>query len=311
MTITKKYQLFDLIIKSDMGLPELNEVGVFTHGKMDEIHIKVTDLSNLWAQVADFERRYIVKDNFVMFQVTNTAIFCIENGKNILVSPMIGVDENKIRLYILGSCMGILLMQRMFLPLHGSVINVNGKAYAFIGDSGAGKSTIASAFISKGYDLLTDDLIAVSFSENNEVIVKPSYPQQKLWQNSIDHFGMEVSKYTPLFERENKYAIPVTNNFYHKPLILSGVFELISDHGIKQVEIHPLNKLESLRTLYKHTYRNFLIQRLGLVDWHFQTSIKLSNQVIMYQLKRPATEFTANELVRVVLDTIDREVGVY
>ena len=74
-------------------------------------------------------------------------------------------DEDKIRLYILGTCMGALLMQRKILPLHGSAIAIDGKAYAFVGDSGAGKSTLASAFLSKGYKLLSDDVIAVSLSE--------------------------------------------------------------------------------------------------------------------------------------------------
>ena len=86
-----------------------------------------------------------------MFQVPDTAIFCIKDGNKIIVSPIKGSEEDKIRLYILGTCMGVLLMQRKVLTLHGSAIAIDGKAYAFIGESGAGKSTLASAFIREGY----------------------------------------------------------------------------------------------------------------------------------------------------------------
>ena len=114
-----------------------------------------------------------------------------------------------IRLYVLGTCMGAILMQRKTLPLHGSVIAIDGKAYAIVGDSGAGKSTLASAFLKRGFQLLTDDVIAVSFSEEGIPFVTPSYPQQKLWSESLDHFGMESNNYQPLIDREDKFAIPV------------------------------------------------------------------------------------------------------
>ena len=38
--------------------------------------------------------------------------------------------EDKIRLLFLGTCMGALLIQRKILPLHGSAIEIDGKAYA-------------------------------------------------------------------------------------------------------------------------------------------------------------------------------------
>ena len=81
-----------------------------------------------------------------MIRIPDTAIFSIQEGKQIIVSPMGNTCEDKIRLYILGICMGALLMQRGILPLHGSAINIDGKVYAILGNSGAGKSTLAAAF---------------------------------------------------------------------------------------------------------------------------------------------------------------------
>ena len=83
--------------------------------------------------------------------------------------------------------MGTILMQRKMLPLHGSAIEIDGKVYAIVGDSGAGKSTLASAFLKQGYKLVSDDVIAVSLSQENSIpYVTPAYPQQKLWQESLN-----------------------------------------------------------------------------------------------------------------------------
>jgi serine kinase of HPr protein (carbohydrate metabolism regulator) len=78
-------------------------------------------------------------------------MFLIQEGRSIIVSPLEEYKEDVIRLYILGSCMGAILMQKRILPLHGSAVAIDGKAFAIIGESGAGKSTLASAFISRGF----------------------------------------------------------------------------------------------------------------------------------------------------------------
>jgi hypothetical protein len=301
---TKKtyYKAFGLAIQSEMLLPELPNI----HVKESTVNVNVefSDLTKLWEDIG-VPGKFVVQDQSVLFKIENTAIFCIHKGERVIVSPIIGADEDKIRLYILGSCMGIILMQRNTLPLHGSAIAIGDKVYAFIGDSGAGKSTLASAFLKKGYKILSDDVIAVSLSENNEPIVYPAYPQQKLWENSLNKFGMDSNDYLPLFERETKFSVPVASHFHHEPLPLAGIFEL-KKTGEADIDIAPVNRLERLQILYQHTYRNFLIPRLGLMDWHFHTITKFANQIAVFRLGRPETKFTAHQLTSLILDTIHK-----
>ena len=143
------YKAFGLTIISELEFPELSKIG--NNVDSTDIEIKVMDLSKKWDQLSGNKKVLVVNENLVMFQIPNTAIFSIENGKTIIVSPFINIDEDLIRLYILGTCMGVILMQRKILPLHGSAVTINGKAYAFIGFSGVGKSTLASAFLREGY----------------------------------------------------------------------------------------------------------------------------------------------------------------
>ncbi|MFC3884759.1 aldolase [Bacillus songklensis] len=298
------YKAFGLSVTSEISLPELPHMG----NKVDsiDIEIKIEDLSELWFELSNKKNRFVINENLVMFQIPNIATFSIQEGKRISVLPMKEDEEDMIRLYILGTCMGVILMQRKIFPLHGSAVAINGKAYAIIGDSGVGKSTLASGFLNQGYRLLSDDVIAVSLSHDDYIpFVTPSYPQQKLWEDSLNNFGMKTSHYQSICRRENKYCVPVPSKYFPNPLPLAGVFELVKTENEK-VEIHPIEKLERLRTLFCHTYRNFLIPRLGLMDWHFHTSATILNKVDVYQLRRPVSRFSAPQLVSLILNTVNK-----
>lgn len=298
---------FGMDIVSEIRLPELTRVGFLSESP--DVRIEINDLTKDWYKFdSETRKKFVVEKGKVMFEVPNTAIFLITEGQKIVVSPMIEAEEDKIRLYILGTCMGAILIQKRILPLHGSALAINGKAYAFIGDSGAGKSTLAAALIKKGYALMSDDVIPVSLSKENVPFVTSTYPQQKLWQQSLNHFGIDTDQFRSLFERETKFAVPVNANFSSEPLQLAGVFELVISNG-EDVTIKKIEGLERFRTLYNHTFRNFLISRLGLEDWHFLESARILNQINVYKLQRIQQGFTVNHLVDLILDTLKREEG--
>lgn len=302
------YKAFGFTVLSEIQLPELSKL----KSQTEEIDITITiaELTNQWLTLSKSEKDYfVIQENLVMFRMPGTAIFSIENGNKILVSPIENSHEDNIRLYLLGTCMGALLMQRKILPLHGSAIAINGKVYAIVGDSGAGKSTLASAFLNKGYRLLSDDVIPVSFNEDNIPIVTPAYPQQKLWLASLNEFGMESNQYRPIVDRETKFAIPVANQFETETMPLAGVIELIKTEN-DDIEIQPISDLQRFQTLFYHTYRNFFIGPIGLMEWHFNFSAKMLNKIDLFQLKRPISRFTANDLTEVILSTINKEVNV-
>ncbi|KAB8133657.1 aldolase [Gracilibacillus oryzae] len=297
------YHAFGLYIESDVDLPELSVV----QGPVDRIDVSIeVKEMDVWNEFGETKSHFVVKEQRTLFHVPDTAIYLIENGRKITISPLDETKQDSIRLYLLGSCMGVLLMQRRTIPLHGSAIEIDGKAYAIVGDSGAGKSTLASAFMEKGYRLLSDDIVPITFSHDNQPIVVPSYPHQKLWLETLDHFGTDRSKLKPIIFREMKFAVPVTDKFSQDPLPLAGVFEL-SKTEEDQIMIHPVVQLAQFYLLYKHTYRHFLIQRAGLMDWHFQTVTKISNKIDIFQIQRPISRFTAEELMDVILTTIQKE----
>ncbi|WP_017378579.1 HPr kinase/phosphorylase [Paenisporosarcina sp. TG-14] len=306
LSVEKKtiYKAFGLTITSEFPLPEIPPLNIEDVGI--DIVIEKADLTTLWSEHSIDDDDFVIKKDWIMFNISETALFLIQNGSRILVSPYKGANEDEIRLFILGTCMGAILMQRKILPIHGSAIAIDGKTYAIVGDSGAGKSTLASAFLKRGYKLLSDDVIPVSLTSDNIPMVTPAYPQQKLWLESLHHFEMESSNYKSLFVRENKFAVPVHSQFVTEPLPLAGVFELIKGDN-DEINLQPIQNLQRFYTLYYNTYRNFFIEASGLMDWHFTHCSKMINKIDFYQLRRPATRFSAHELVDLILTTIAAE----
>lgn len=274
INIEKKtvYKAFGLTVSSEIPLPELLHINLVDD--ITDIVIEKADLLTLWTKHSDPNEDFVIKKDWIMFHVSETALFLIQSGNRIVVSPFDGAPEDEIRLYILGTCMGAILMQRKVLPIHGSAVAIDGKAFAIVGDSGAGKSTLASAFLKRGYQLMCDDVIPVTLTNDNIPMVTPSYPQQKLWLESLTHLEMDSNNFSPLIVREDKFAVPVQNQFVTEPLPLAGVFELVKGDN-DGIAIEPIHHLQRFYKLYYHTYRNFFIQKSGLMDWHFNTSSKI------------------------------------
>lgn len=298
------YEAFGFRIASEIHMPELSrrtaadDIG--SSGPDPDIEIVVSELSELWRESKARHGRFNVENGNILFEIPELAIFCVQEGRRIIVSPAAGSNEDEIRLYILGTCMGGLLMQRSILPLHGSAIEIDGMAYAVVGESGAGKSTTSAALLRNGCRLLSDDVIAVSYRQGSQVpIVTPAYPQQKLWQESLDRFGDDSSGYRSLGLRETKFSVPVASRFLSTPLPLGGIFELvITDQP--DIDLQLVGKLERLPLLYRHTFRHTLIHRLGMNEWHLGMTASIANELPIYRLARPVSRFTAGELAALI-----------
>ncbi len=297
------YLIFGLRVMSDVRLPALTIEHNLKHSV--DVHIRMNTQEEIGQAYRDKPFEFIVHDNGVWFYCPQAGLFKVTGGKDIEIIPDNPSDEDLLRIYILGSMMGICLLQRRILPLHGSAVEIGGQAYALIGESGAGKSTLASTMIQQGYKLISDDVIAVTCI-NDKPMVAPSYPQQKLWQESIDQLGLDSASYRSIYGRETKFNVPVKQHFTDRPLPLVGIFEL--DRGeASEPRLVRAPKLEKLHLLFKHTYRQFMVPRLNLMDWHFSITSQLASKVDMYQLIRPNEGYSAPMMAELVLETLHKE----
>lgn len=294
------YEAFGFKIHSNIVFSELKERAILINKEQPDVIIYKKEV----VETSSKKKQYWEVDkNKVMFEVENIAKFTIESGKKITITPLEDYNEQIAKIYVLGSCFGALLYQRKIFPLHGSAIAIEGKAYLFIGEQGAGKSTIAAAFLNDGYQLISDDVIPITIGKDYVPMVTPAYPQQKLWEDTLDKIGKDYMDFRSIYGRERKYCVPVVDSYCSAPLPLGGIFELQKNPD-QELEIKPIMGLQSLNVLTIHTYRNHLLYRMELIEWHFNMISQLTNYVEIFQIKRPEQKYTADLIKSKVLSKI-------
>lgn len=85
------------------------------------------------------------------------------------------------------------------LALHGSAVEVSGRACVILGASGAGKSTTALACVAQGAALLSDDMVLVDVARG---VVFPAAPTLRLWQPPTSHIEVvEQARISPASDK--------------------------------------------------------------------------------------------------------------
>ncbi|WP_214626842.1 aldolase [Paenibacillus agaridevorans] len=306
------YKAFGLHIATE--IPFLGAKPTEDRSHNTDVWVEWGDLTALWEEVSNPDDAFVVLDDKVLFRIGQTAVYSVEAGTRVIVSPEEGAHLERIRLFLDGYCMAILLLQRNILPLHGSAIAKNGLAYAIVGSSGAGKSTLTKALLDQGFSFVSDDIIPVALSDtdNELAIVWPALPEQKLWQESLSELGVSREGLRVVYERKThsselteeirtKYAVPVAR-FSHAPMPLAGIFELAKREDA--TELVPIEGAERLRTLALHTFHRSLIEPMGLLEWHFRTIAGLANRTDMMLLGRQRDQYSAPALVQLVLENL-------
>ena len=104
------------------------------------------------------------------------------------------------------------LLQRGYLVLHASAASVDGKAAAFLGMPGAGKSSLAAALYQIGHTILVDDVTAVDLKADPISII-PAFPQIKLDMESAESLGIDLKTLILLDEDEEKRGLDLLKDF--------------------------------------------------------------------------------------------------
>lgn len=294
-----RYKVFNINIASEILLPEL--MVAIDPPDTPEVNISLgkvpTGITDTTKRTVSYQ---VAKDQFLL-QIPGVGCYYVTNGNSILVEPAEKAQVASVRLFLLGTAFGSLLMQRGVLPIHGSAVVVDGRCVIFTGVSGAGKSTLLAAFRERGYSFLTDDVAAVTVGADGIPWVHSSYPQQKLWRDSAVTIGVDTSSLIPFYSGINmdKFAIPVNMGFWQTSVPLASVYEL-GVEKCKKVTIRSLSGMDKLAVLMSHTYRPWLIDGLGLKATHFKQCVAIANRVAVSSLIRPEGVFCLEEQVRLV-----------
>lgn len=195
-------------------------------------------------------------------------------------------EENDVlSLFTVSEALAMILFQRGYFLLHASAVQIGEQAVVFMGAPGAGKSTTAAAFVKAGCRLLSDDLTAISFDQDNKPYVVPAYPQLKIWENTVRGLGMNVENLERVSEGVNKFAVTPRDLFPDKILPLGAFYFLHKARNKPRLRQMPLMKIPT------ETLKHFPIESKWLDERHltrlFHQSIFCAQNAEMWEMRRP------------------------
>src|SRR5437899_102758 len=167
--------------------------------------------------------------------------------------------------YMRGPVLGLVLRLRGVVCLHASAVAVGQSAIAILGSAGAGKSTIAAAFMKLGFSVLADDVAAMS-AVGGKLHVLPACPWLKLWPDAAEAlFGSAhaLPRVTPsdgINAWWDKRYVNLDAQFHQTPLPLAAVYVLgkRAFNG-DAPRIEPLSGRDAFITLTDETYVNYAL----------------------------------------------------
>jgi hypothetical protein len=284
----KFHKAYNLCIASELPLPELME----TEGPPDVI-VRFGKLDNVTAMQHDGGQNFFG-------EIPEVADFFIHNGQEIIINPVANVDEALLRTILLGPVLCVVLRQRGLLVLHASCININNKGVAFMGGSGWGKSTLATAFHTKNYDVLTDDVLPIQIKTGQPVVFS-SYPQFKLYPEAVTSLGQDTKSLFPVSQNSLKVAYKLSRGFQQTPLPLHYIYVLDKGSEHKITKIKPQ---EAFIELVRHTRAINSISEQEFMADHLRFCTELVKNVQFSRFTRKPSLGDLPELVKLVEDDL-------
>lgn len=287
------YRLYGLVAASDLQFPEL----LPTESSIKpDIIIKYGDVPS---DGLDGARKLgpfsFASSGKFWLSIPKVARFQVSDGGEIIVDPVPNIDEDSIRVFLLGSCIGALLHQRGYLLLHGNAIELEDGCLVCAGKSGIGKSTLAAAFLRQGHRILADDMAAIDEHDN----AIPGFPRIKLWQDSAEKLQIDTSGLRRIRPEMEKYDYPLGASFHENPLPVKWVYiiETHKESGFSLKEIKGLDKYLPLR---ENTYRPRFMQGMKLEPSHLKLCGNLAGNIRLARIKRPQWGFEVEELAEFI-----------
>lgn len=275
------YACFGLEIRSEIALPELAGLPVPDGpGARPRIVIRYGTIP---PAPAGTPRVRPIGDHTLLIDSKEIARYLVRGGAEITVDPYPGCSARNLRLFLLGSAFGALCHQRGLLPLHANAVVVNGRAVAFAGRTGIGKSTLAAYFQTRGYPVLCDDVCVVSFDGHGRPMAWPGLPRLKLWRDAAESFGHDSCTLERAIDGHDKYHVPLQAVTAGGPYPLARVYVL---RNAADAAIEYLSASAAVRALMTNTYRRAFLERMNLINGNFLQATAVVHHAAVFSAAR-------------------------
>jgi hypothetical protein len=297
------YRIFGLLLESELECPELLPA---EPGPQPDIRFVYGDVpADLEQPVTRAPRWQTAPGQFISHQ-EGFGDFYVHDGLEIVMHPHPRVPGEAVRLYLLGTCLSILMHQRRLFVQHTSGIATGRGVVLFGGQSGVGKSTMVSAFLERGYKIVADDMLALTLDAQAGVLALPGFPQVKLMADSAMALGRSTEGLRRVMPGHDKFISPERERFSAEPARLHAIYDL-SVADVPAPVVLPLAHTARFNILLNHTWQKATLFGLGVREWHFQTAARIASLTYAARLTRPREPLDVRRTVDLVEADMLRE----
>lgn len=234
----KYYSAFNLTVASALAIPEFIAIKPSSSAPDLTIHFGEVAKQGL-AQPLQVGAFFHSNHQQFWLDIPKVARFLVQHGNQIIIHPYPEADERITRVFLLDSCMKALLHQQHYFVLEGIAVEVNSRAVVFVMPSSYGKSTLAAIFSEHGYNILTDEICAISV--NMQIL--PASPMIYLWENIIKQLNIDTQFLKTVRSDINKYLFTV--KFQDKPLPIHYIY-FVDYHKQNHLIFETINQSEKI-----------------------------------------------------------------
>jgi hypothetical protein len=250
-----RYTVHGLEIASELALPELRPS--LDPAAAPDVVVRCASVPR-HADDPDDRWFFVRGDGDAVVRIVGIATFVARGGVSIDVDAAPGADPAAVRVYLLGSALGVLLHQRGDLPLHVSAVVIGGRAWAFTAPAGTGKSTLAAALhLHAGLPLVTDDVGVVRPAPDGSggAWLWPGPALLKLREDAFDGVRSVAPMALPEYAGSEKVRLAVPGDRMCGPVPLAGIL-----HFVRGVRSGP----EALRPVRATGAQAFLVAQASV-----------------------------------------------
>ncbi|WP_417790695.1 hypothetical protein [Terasakiella pusilla] len=255
--------------------------------KVPDVYVKLGQALPPAEKNVKFKGPYcLAAPHHVFFHLENIARFSVLNGTEITVEILGEQDIETLNIFLLNSCLGVLLTQRNKLVLHAAALERNGRIVAFSGGAGCGKSTLSGLLLKSGARILTDNIATIEIQERTGARVFPSFPFIHLWHSAIEKVELEARKTQKLRPNLNKYALSIEDQFCAEPSPLHTLC-ILSPWNKSELHCEEINGIERITYLSHASFRLKITRGMEMDRQHFQHMSALSQTIKLVKLSYP------------------------
>lgn len=292
------YRAYGLNIRSQLALPELVAAGGESSA---DVRIGFGAAGRAPGETG--EGVVHASPDRVILAYPGVADFCIEGGRQIVIEAQSAADPHLLRTYLLGPALGILLHQRQLLVIHASAVEWEGELVAFLGEKGAGKSTLAAACVAAGRAALADDLVAID-ATGAFPTAHWGFPQLKLFPESAALVSADHHALPKLHPQSPKRAY--RHAFWShpaKPYRLRCAF-VLADADEESIE--PMKGPLAFAQWVEHTYVRGLLGPTRSAATHFRQVMAVTRRTPLCRLSRRRSLASLSNVVSMLEGSLER-----